>query len=89
MIILDMPRVSDDIRRLIVRLLDVGGMQREVAKMLEINHNTVHYIWKKYSNTGSVDDKKRSGRPMISTEGDRRKLCRYLKNNSFATDRDV
>ena len=63
--------------------------QRELARMLEINHNTVHYIWKKDSNTGSVDDKKRSGRPIISTERERRKLCRYSKNNPFAKTRDV
>jgi len=89
MIILDMPRNSDDIRRLIASLLDAGVKQKEVARMLEINHNTVHYMWKKYSNIGSVDDKKRSARPMISTERDQRKLCKYSKNNHFSTAIDA
>jgi len=83
-----MPRISDDIRRLIVRLLDAGMQQREVARMLEINHNSIHYKCKKIFKY-SVDDEKRSGKPMISTERDRSKLYRYSKNNPFATTRDV
>ena len=74
MIILDMPRISDDIRM----ILNAGIKQREVARMLEINHSTVLPM-KKYSKTGSVDNKKRSGRPMIPTERHRRKILQVLE----------
>jgi len=84
-----MPRISDETRRLLVRKINAGMKQREVARLLEISHSTVSYIWNKYRSTGAVDDRNRSGRPMISTERDRRELCRYSKKNPFATAREV
>ena len=84
-----MPKISDETRRLLVRKINAVMKQREVARLLEISHSTVSYIWNKYISTGAVDDRKGSERSMISTERDRRELCRYSKKNPFATAREV
>jgi hypothetical protein len=84
-----MPRICDDIREQVVRQIIAGKKQREVARLFEMNYTTVHYIWDKYLRTGTVVDRARCGRPMISTERDRRELCRYSKKNPFATATEV
>ena len=71
-------------RRLVVRLIKAGMKPREVARLLEMNYTTVYYTWEKYLSTGTAVDRNRSRRPMISTERDRRDLCRYSKKNHFA-----
>ena len=83
------PKISDETRRLTVKKINAGMKQRKVARLLEISHSTVSCIWNKYISTRAVDDRKRSGRPMISTEINRRELCRYSKKNPFATAREV
>jgi len=42
-----MTRICNKIRR-IVRKIRSKMNQGEVAKLLEMNHTTVHYIWKRY-----------------------------------------
>ena len=63
-----MTRICNKIRR-IVRKIRSKMNQGEVAKLLEMNHTTVHYIWKKYL-CKDVEDKERIRRPNISTERD-------------------
>ena len=87
--ILAMARICNDIRKLVVRKIIAGMKQREVSKLLEMNYITVHYIWEKYLNASMVVDKPRCGRPMISTERNRRELCRHLRKNPFATATEV
>ena len=46
---------------------------------------TISNIVKKYINTGSVENKKRSGRPKLVSDRDYRKLGRFVKANSRDT----
>ena len=84
--ILAMPRICNDIRKLVVRKIIAGMKQREVYRLLEMNvYTTVHYIWEKYLNTSMVVDRPRCRSP----ERDRRELCRHSKKNPFATTTEV
>jgi len=45
--ILVMPKFWNEIRSIVVRKIETVMKQREVAKLLEMNHKTVYYIWKR------------------------------------------
>ena len=57
--ILTLPRICNEIRKIVVRKIRAGMKKSEVAKLLEINHTTVHYTWKKYLCTWAIEDKKK------------------------------
>ena len=76
-------------RILVVRLIKAGMKQREVARLLELNYATVHYILEKYSSKVMVVDRDRSKRPMISTERERRVLCRYSTKNPLLQSQNL
>ena len=51
-----------------------GQTQVSVAKDLNIGRTTVRYIFQKYMKTDKVADAKRKGRPLKTTERQRRLL---------------
>lgn len=84
-----MPRISDQIKDLIVKKMKAGYKQIEVAEDLMLGQSTVHYIWKKYLKFGSTTDGKRTGRPIKATLRERRNLCRTSKRNPFLSAAEV
>ena len=62
-------------------LYENGHKLREISKLLSVPHMTVSNIVKKYRNTGSVENKKRSSRPKLVSDRDYRKLERLVKAN--------
>ena len=87
--VLDMVRICDDMRRLIVVKIQSKMTQSEVARQLNIGQTTVRKIWKRYLETGSTNDRIRSGRPIKGIERERRKLCRVSKKDPFLTAREI
>ncbi|GFX17011.1 paired domain-containing protein [Trichonephila clavipes] len=56
--------ISLDNRKHITELHKEGKSFREIGKMLKLSFTTVGYIVKKYSETGSFENKPRPGGPM-------------------------
>ena len=61
----------------------------EVSRMLNIGQTTVRKIWLKYTESGIVDDMKKTGRPKIFTERETRLLLRTSKRFPFMTAQEV
>ena len=70
-----------DIKKLFVDLYENGHKRSETRKLLSVPFMTISIIVKKYRNTGSVENKKKSGRPKLVSERDDRKLERSVKAN--------
>ena len=73
--------LSLDIKKLFVVLYENGHKQSETSKLLSVSYMTITNIVKKYRNTGSAENMKRSGRPKLVSNRDYRKLERLLKAN--------
>lgn len=69
--------------------MDEGKRQIDAARELSITSGTVRYIWNKYLDTSSTDDRPRSGRPLKTTEKERRLIVRQCKRNPFASSNEI
>ena len=78
-------RISHDDRVKMVVLRDEGYSLQEIASKLKCNHSTVCRTLAKQRACGTVDDRKRSGRPRISTPRDDRALQRICLHNRFTS----
>ena len=74
-------RVSHDDRVKMVVLRDEGYSLQEIASKLKCNRSTVNRTLAKQRACGTVDDRKRSGRPRISTPRDDCALQRICLHN--------
>ena len=74
-------RVSHDDRVKMVVLRDEGYSLQEIASKLKCNRSTVCRTLAKQRTCGTVDDRKKSGRPRISTPRDDRALQRICLHN--------
>lgn len=63
--------------------------QIDVSKELNIRPGTIHKVWNKYLDTGSTDDRPRTGRPSKTTERIRRILCRKSSMNPFLSSAEI
>ena len=75
------PEISPEVRNLAVDLHQNGHRLCEISKMLHLPYMTVSNIFKRFLQSGSVENKARSGRPKIVTDRDYRKLERLVKVN--------
>ena len=66
--------LSLDIKKLFVDLYENGHKLNETRKLLSVPYMTISIIVKKYRNTGSVENKKKSSRPKLVSDRDDRKL---------------
>ena len=72
-------------KKLFVDLSENGHKLSEISKLLSVPYITISNIVKKYKNTGSVENKKRSGRPKIESDSDYKKVERLVKANGRDT----
>ena len=75
------PENSPEVRKLAVDLHQNGHRLSEIRKLLHLSYMTVSNIVKRFLQSGSVENKARSGRPRVVTERDYRKLERLVKVN--------
>ena len=61
-------RLSSETRQSILVLRNEGYSMREIAKKLKISYNAVYYSLHRTAQTGSNQNRKRSGRPRCTTE---------------------
>ena len=55
--------LSPDMKKLVVDLYENGQKLSEISQLLSVPYMTISNIVKKSINNGSVENKKRSGRP--------------------------
>ena len=60
--------LSSETRQSILVLRNEGYSMREIAKKLKISYNAVYYSLHRTAQTGSNENRKRSGRPRCTTE---------------------
>ena len=77
------PEISPEVRKLAVDLHQNGHRLCEISKLLQLSYMTVSNIIKRFVQTGSVENKARSGRPKVVTDRDYRKLERLVKVNRW------
>ena len=67
-------RLTDEQRGRALALLDEGLGQREVARRLAVSHSTIQRLLQRFNETGSVQERRHTGRPRKTT----RQEDRYL-----------
>ena len=76
---------SDFIKGQVVTLRQQGVSYRLIAKQIKLSKSTVEDVWKRYLETGSHENRPRSGRPPASTSRQDRHLVRMSLQDRFLT----
>ena len=80
-----MPRIkkTEGEKWRIVGMRDGGMKQADIARVLNVSQSVVSRLLKKHRETGSVKERKRSGRPRATTPRQDRLLFRMSRQNRF------
>ena len=85
-----MVKLTKEIKLLIVDGIEIEKKsQRKLFEALGIPQSTIHSFYKKYRETGMIDDLPRIGRPMKTTLREQRHLILLSKKNPMATSNDL
>ena len=80
-----MPRLDPATRNIAIGRLQSGESQYEVARTLNVNNSIISRLWSRFQQTGSTNDRQRSGRPRITTPvQDRYTRVFHLRNCTVA-----
>ena len=66
-----MSRLDPATQNIAIDRLQAGESQNEVARIANVNHSTISRLWNIFQQTGSTNNRQRSGRPRITTPGQR------------------
>jgi DNA-binding XRE family transcriptional regulator len=81
------PRLYPATRNITIGRLQSGESQNEVARTLNVNQSTISRLWNRFQQTGSTNDRQRSGRPHITTSRqDRYIRVFHLRNRTASTE---
>ncbi len=58
-----------------------GEKTCNIVDILGIHESTVSRVWKKFCDSGSLENKVRSGRPKLTDRRSDRRLCRMVQGN--------
>jgi len=86
--LLDIVKIEERFRKLVIAKIQDDSSQRQLSNDLRICRNSIQNIWLKFANTGSIADRPRNGKPMKSTEWDRRRLCMAANKIPFLSVRE-
>ena len=78
-------KISEKERYAAIILREEGLSMREIGRKLGKHHTCIRNILNRYSETGRVIDRHRSGRPTIATARDVRALTNLVKKNRRAS----
>lgn len=73
--------LTSEERKIIIKLHLEHKKEREIARIVSRTQSTVHSIIKRYRDTGSVDNKQRSGRPSKVSNRLKAIIVREVKSN--------
>jgi transposase len=80
-----MPMLDPATRNIAIGRLQAGESQNEVARTLNVNQSTISRLRNRFQQTGSTNERQRSGRPRITTPGqDRCIRVFHLRNRTNA-----
>ena len=74
-------KIEEKDRYAVLILREEGYSMKQIADKLQRSSSCIHNILQRFKETGSVNDRHRSGRPQISNERDQRHLIRLVKEN--------
>ena len=78
-----MQRLDPATRNIAIGRLQAGESQHEVTRTLNVNQSTISRLWNRFQQSGSTNDRQRSGRPRITTPGqDRYIRVFHLRNRT-------
>lgn len=81
--------ISTQVRNLIMRDIQIGLSQRNIAKNYEVSRGAVEQIRKKFQSTGSVADRIGRGRKRVTSKRKDMKIIREVKKNPKITVREI
>lgn len=81
--------ISTQVRNLIVRDIQKGLSQRNIAKNYEVSRGAVEQIRRKFQSTGSVVDRIGRGRKRATSKREDMKIIREVKKNPKITVREI
>lgn len=81
-------QTSIQVRNLIVKDIQEGFAQREVATKYRVSKTQVQKLWKKFMETGSADRVGR-GRNRVTTDRDDSHIVQEVKKNPYITIRAI
>ena len=84
-----MSEMSIETRSIIVGMLKAGKKPSMIITELGINNYTIYKLLKRFKQTGSIENKKRKGRPSKWTTRDNNRLSILVKKNRKATVRTL
>ena len=79
-----MPRLTEDQRNQVIGML-INSSVNEVAQQFNVSRQTIHAIKVKIRQTGTVKDRQRSGRPVVTNDVDN---AQTFEEQIFACYRD-
>lgn len=82
-------KINAELRIQVVNLMNNGCTQSNTARQLNLGQPTVRKIWLRYLETGSTENKPKSGRPRKITEKERRRLSYLCKVDPFKTPKQL
>ena len=84
-----MSEMSSETKSMIVGMFKAGKKPSMIATELGINNSTMYKFLKRFKRTGSIENKKRKGRPPKWTTRDNNRLSILVKKNRKATVRTL
>jgi transposase len=84
-----MPHLSIEKRAIIISLLQSGLPVKQIAQQQGVHRSTIYQLQKKVEDTGTVQDKPRSGQPHLFTEREERKFSRSILREECTTAVDI
>lgn len=83
------PEISMDVKGQIIGMSNSGKSARQIGRELGISDTTASRVIRRFKETGSNENRPRSGRPSILTERDKNHLTRITKSNQFTPLRQI
>lgn len=62
-----MPRLNEAQRNQAVGMIRAGVSQNEVSRRFGVHRNTISALWRRYQQSGNTRDRRRSGRPRVTS----------------------
>jgi len=84
-----MGKIDNKTKVEIIFKMKQGVKQRQISRELNISQPAIHYIWKKYMNTGDIKPLPKSGRKPMYSLRDKRLITMKSKSNPFLTLREL
>ena len=80
-----MPRLTAEQRERAIGMEQMGAIHAQIARNLHCTRATIVRLFQRFGQTGSTQDRPRSGRPRVTTPQEDRYLRTYHLRNRFVT----